>query len=113
MDSTTSSTWKPDRQIVRWARSTVIALVAGGMCGPLMFLNTNLATGALVLALPVAFFSLFMFWLAIGRSQVVPAPIKRQLRRNVLLMGPIPALQVLIFNRFPESSFSGLSEGAQ
>jgi hypothetical protein len=104
----TSSTWKPDKQVLRWAWLSIAVLVFGGLGGPLMFVSPDLAAATIAVALPFWFISLIKLWLAIGRAREIPPKTQNQLKLSLIVMGPVPVLQILIFNYFPESNFSGL-----
>jgi hypothetical protein len=107
-------TWKPDTNVVRWAWVFTITLAAGSGIGALgvLFSSYTVVAWSIVLCLPIALVSLIAFWMAVGRATDIPLSVKRQLRRNLLLLGGVVALQVLLFNYFPNSSFSGLKGGA-
>jgi len=108
MDPTAPANWKLDKQVLRWAWVSMIVLMFGGLGGPLMFVNPDIAPATIAVALPFFFLSLIKLWLEIGRAREMPPEIQSQLKRNLVLLGPVPVLQLLIFNYFPESSFSGL-----
>jgi len=103
-------TWKPDTNVVRWAWVFTITLAAGSWIGALgvLFSIYTVAVWSIVLCLPIAFVSLVAFWMAVGRATDIPSSVKRQLHRNLLLLGGVAVLQVLLFNYFPNSSFSGI-----
>ena len=110
ISSSVMPTWKPDTNVVRWAWVFTITLAAGSWIGALgvLFSSYTVVAWSIVLCLPIALVSSIAFWMAVGRATDIPLSVKRQLRRNLLLLGGVVALQVLLFNYFPNSSFSGL-----
>ncbi len=88
----------------------MIALLAGASLGMTGFFlgSYKLAAAGLVPGVVGVAFSLVGLWRAIGRAPEIPSLIKRKLRSNLLLFGPVPALQLLFFTYRPNSGFSGL-----
>jgi VIT1/CCC1 family predicted Fe2+/Mn2+ transporter len=110
MESSTKHRWRPAPNELRWAWLTTIALVSGGIVGIIAVVLSDYLIGAvgIVVVLVVAFMSMVGFWGAVGRSKTIPPPCKRQLRRNLLFLGPVAVAQLLAYNYFPNSGFSGL-----
>jgi uncharacterized membrane protein len=88
----------------------VFPAVLLGAFGAISLSQSNYTIGAIgvVAGLVVITVSIVAFYRAIGRSQSIPSSIQRQLRRNLFLFGPVVLAQLLIYNYFPNSSFSGL-----
>ena len=88
----------------------MVALLAGALIGTVgVLLNSyRITAAAVVLAVMGAAFSLVMLWRAIGRDPEMPPTMKRRLQLHMFLFGPVVALQLLIYNSQPNSSFSGL-----
>jgi len=63
---------------------------------------------AVVPGLVVNIASMVAFYRAVGRSQSIPASTQHLLRRNLFVFGPVVMAQLLVYNYFPNSSFSGL-----
>jgi hypothetical protein len=109
MTATPTQTWKPGEAVIRWAWVSIIALAGGAWIGGIcFFFNPTVSITALVIALPVFYFALSLLWIEIGRDDGIPPAIRSQLRRNLVVFGPVTVLQLLIFVFFPESDFSGL-----
>jgi hypothetical protein len=109
MAASSSENWKPGKPVLLWAWTSTLVLISGAWIGAIfVFVVPAIAGAVLVLALPILFFALFRFWLEVGRAEEIPATIRRRLRQNVLLFGPVAVLQLLIYSRFPDSGFSGL-----
>ena len=111
MESSTTSSWKPDAGVLRWAWIAVIPLpLFFGAAGALSLFLSNYTIGAVGVVVGLVALSALMvqFFRAVGRSQSIPASIRRLLRRNLLLFGPVAMAQLLVYNYFPNSGFSGL-----
>jgi cadmium resistance protein CadD (predicted permease) len=114
MTATPTQTWKPGETVIRWAWVSMIALAAGAWIGGIfVFFNPTVSITALVVALPVFYFALTRLWLEIGRDSGIPPTTRSQLRRNLVVFGPVAVLQLLIFVFFPDSGFSGLRRKAE
>jgi hypothetical protein len=89
-------------------------LLLGVFVGTIGFLlrSYTITAAAVVFAVMGAAFSLVMLWRAIGRDPEMPQTIKGRLRLHLFLFGPVVALQLLIYNYHPTSSFSGLGGAA-
>ncbi len=114
MESLTNSPWKPDASVLRWAWVALIPLpLLFGVAGALSLFLSSYTIGAIAVVVGVvAMFTLMvLFFRAVGRSQLIPASIRRLLRRNLLLFGPVAMAQLLVYNYFPNSGFSGLGGG--
>lgn len=110
MESSSNRKWKPGQQVLFWARTSCYSLCAGAWIGvALFFIAEHLAIAALVVSLPIAFIGFFRFWIEVQRDEGIPLNIQKKLRQNLFLGGPVVVLQVLIYNRFPNSGFSGLN----
>jgi len=72
--------------------------------------SLQIVSGAVFVAVLVELFSLFRFWRKLGDAEEIPKKVRRQLRQNVLFFGPVGVVQLLIYNRFPNSGFSGLRD---
>ncbi len=111
MESSAVPFWKPDTIVIRWAWIVMIflSLFVGTACA-LSLLLSSYFIGAIgvVVGLLVTAASMVAFFRAVGRSQSIPPSIRRILRRNLLLFGPIAMAQLLVYNYFPNSGFSGL-----
>ncbi len=111
MEASSSDQWKPGNRVLFWARTTVIAMCAGAWIGAAFIFSVELiAVGAVAISVPVVFFGLFRLWQELGIADEIPPKVRRQLRQNMILFGPVTALQLLIYNRFPNSGFSGLRD---
>ena len=110
MELSSNDNWKPGQRVLFWARASCYSLCAGAWLGAaLFFVAEQLAIAVLVLSLPIAFLGFFRFWLEIGHDEGIPLNIRTKLKQNLVFSGPIAPLQVLIYNRFPDSGFSGLN----
>jgi cadmium resistance protein CadD (predicted permease) len=111
MAATPTQSWKPGKNVVRWAWASIISLAAGAWIGGIfVFIQETIAITALLVSLPIFFFALFRLWLEIGRDNGIPPAIRNRLRLNLVVFGPVAVLQLLVFVYFPESNFSGLRE---
>jgi len=109
MTAMPSEYWKPGKPVMRWAWVSMIALATGAWTGGIfVFFHPTVSITAIVVALPIFFFALSRLWIEIGRAEEIPPALRSHLRRNLVLAGPVVALQLLIFNYFPESEFSGI-----
>jgi hypothetical protein len=72
--------------------------------------SLQIASGALSAAILVSLFCLFRFLRELGDAEEIPVKVRRQLRQNALFFGPVGVVQLLIYNRFPNSGFSGLRD---
>jgi hypothetical protein len=109
MATTSSENWKPGKPVLQWAWISIIALICGSWIGAIfVFVKPVIAISALVVSLPVFYFALLRLWLEIGRAKEIPGTIKTRLRRNLLFFGPVAVQQILLYNYFPDSRFSGL-----
>jgi cadmium resistance protein CadD (predicted permease) len=111
MAATPTQSWKPGKNVIRWVWASTISLAAGAWIGGIfVFIQQTIAITALVVSLPVFFFSLLRLWLEVGRDDGIPPAVRSQLRRNIVVFGPVAVLQLLVFVYFPGSSFSGLQK---
>lgn len=110
METPESPSWKPAPQVLRWARLEITVVLVGAFTGTIGFFlrSYTITAWAVVLAVLVAESALVMLWRAIGQDPEMPPTVKRKLRLDVFLIGPVVALQLLIFNCQPTRSFSGL-----
>jgi len=85
-----------------------------GASGALSLFLSSYTIGAVAVVVGLVVLSALMvlFFRAVGRSQSIPASIRRVLRRNLLLFGPVAMAQLLVYNYFPNSGFSGLGGGS-
>jgi hypothetical protein len=111
MEATPTESWKPGKSVIRWAWASIISLAVGAWIGGIfVFIQQTIAITALVVSLPILFFSLLCLWLEIGRDDGIPSAVRSQLRRNLVVIGPVAVLQLLVFVCFPGSNFSGLQK---
>ena len=111
MEPSTNSPWKPDASVLRWAWVALIPLpLFFGVAGALSLFLSSYTIGAIAVVVGVVAMSALMvlFFRAVGRSQSIPVSIRSLLRRNLLLFGPVAMAQLLVYNYFPNSGFSGL-----
>ena len=111
MESSKYSPWKPETNVLRWAWIAFGPLpLFVGAVAILSLVLSSYTIGAIgvVVGLLVAAVSMVAFFRAVGRSRSIPASVRRLLRRNLLLFGPVAMAQLLIYNYFPNSGFSGL-----
>jgi len=103
--------WNPGRHALFWARASIFApSVIMLIGGAFIRVSLQIVSGAVFAAVLVGFFCLFRFWRELGHADEIPEKVRRQLRQSVLLFGPTSAVQLLIYNRFPNSEFSGLRD---
>jgi len=90
----------------------MVTLFVGAFIATIGFFlaSYRLMAVAIVFAVVGAAISLGALWRAIGGDPGIPARIRRRLRLNLLLAGPVVALQLLVYNYQPCSNLSGLGE---
>ena len=104
-----TESWETGKYVIRWAWASFGALATGAWIGGIfVFIQQTIAITALVVSLSVFFFALSRLWVEIGRDNGIPPAIRSQLRRNLVIVGPVAVVQILVFVYFPESDFSGL-----
>ena len=111
MESSIGTSWKPDTAVVRWAWiGMAFPVVLFLPVGAISLFRPSYTIGAiaLVAGIVVITSSMVAFYRAVGRSTSIPTPTQHMLRRNLFLLGPVVMAQLLIYNYFPNSSFSGL-----
>ena len=111
MEPPTVPSWKPDTAVVRWAwigMGFPVALFVP--VGAISLFRPSYTIGAIavVAGLAAIIVSMVAFYRAVGRSQSIPSSTQRLLRRNLFLFGPVVLAQLLVYNYFPNSGFSGL-----
>jgi H+/Cl- antiporter ClcA len=76
----------------------------------LVLSSYDIAAFGVIIGVLVAAATMAGFFQAVGESESIPLSTKRQLRRNVVLLGPVAMIQLLVYTYFPKSRFSGLGE---
>ena len=103
--------WKPGRRVLFWARASVFFPLAIMLIGSAFVpVSLQIVSGAVFVAVLVGLFATYRFWRELGKAEEIPLEVRRRLRQSVLFFGTVVVVQLLIYNRFPNSGFSGLRD---
>jgi len=97
--------------VLFWARSSLFFPIAIMLVGAAFIpVSLQIVSGAAFAAILACLFCLFRYWRELGDAEEIPQEVRRRLRQNLLFFGPVGVVQLLIYNCFPNSGFSGLRD---